>query len=62
MRRDGRQRIYSLNPQPLKELYDWVHHYQQFWHDKLRALGAHLDRKAGGGGKSRRKRRGKQKR
>ena len=46
VRAEGRQRIYSLNPAPLEELYDWVTHYQEFWHDKLRALGAHLDTKA----------------
>ena len=46
VRAEGRRRIYSLNPKPLEELYDWVTHYQDFWHDKLRALGKHLDRKA----------------
>ncbi|MEE8106523.1 MAG: metalloregulator ArsR/SmtB family transcription factor [Planctomycetota bacterium] len=46
VRAKGRQRIYRLNPEPLQELYDWVTHYQEFWHDKLRALGAHLDTKA----------------
>ncbi len=46
MRAAGRQRIYRLNPEPLQELYDWVTHYKEFWHRKLRALGAHLDKKA----------------
>ena len=46
VRADGRKRIYRLNPEPLRELYDWISHYQDFWHDKLRALGKHLDRKA----------------
>ena len=29
VRTEGRRRIYGLNPEPLKELYDWVAHYQR---------------------------------
>ena len=46
VRTEGRRRIYGLNPEPLEELYDWVAHYQRFWHAGLRKLGTHLDRKA----------------
>lgn len=45
-RRNGRERIYSLNPKPLREMSDWVQHYEAFWEKKLTALGEHLDRRA----------------
>lgn len=45
-RRNGRERIYSLNPKPLREISDWVRHYEAFWAKKLTALGEHLDRRA----------------
>lgn len=41
--RSGKQIIYSLTPEPLKEVSDWVKHYEDFWKDKLHSLGAHLD-------------------
>ncbi len=43
--RQGRQRIYRLTPGPMKELVDWVSHYQQFWPARLKALGKHLERR-----------------
>jgi DNA-binding transcriptional ArsR family regulator len=46
-RREGRQRIYSLQPRPLREISDWVGHYEKFWETKLDALGDHLRRKHG---------------
>ena len=42
-RRDGRRRIYRLNPAGLREVYDWAAHYERFWSGKLDALGAWLD-------------------
>ncbi|MDP4198552.1 MAG: metalloregulator ArsR/SmtB family transcription factor [Bacteroidota bacterium] len=44
-RREGRERIYALNPKPLKEISDWIAHYENFWHERLAALGEHLERK-----------------
>ena len=41
--RCGRQRIYRLNPTPLKEVSDWVSQYEQFWKTKLDALGEYLE-------------------
>lgn len=41
--RDGRQRIYRLNPTPLQEVSDWVSQYEQFWKTKLDALGEYLE-------------------
>lgn len=47
VRRDGRIHYYKLEPLPLREVADWIDHYEQFWDDKLEALGAYLDRKRG---------------
>jgi DNA-binding transcriptional ArsR family regulator len=38
-RRDGRRRIYRLNPGPLREVHDWVAFFEDFWKEKLRNLG-----------------------
>lgn len=40
--RQGRQRVYTLIPGPLKEISDWVDHYQKFWNTRLARLGEHL--------------------
>jgi DNA-binding transcriptional ArsR family regulator len=43
MRKSGRQRLYRLNPEPLKQVSDWINEYEQFWQDKLGALGNYLE-------------------
>lgn len=43
VRRDGRRRIYALDPRPLRQVHDWVAHYERFWDDELQALGRFLD-------------------
>ena len=45
-RREGRQRLYRLRATPLKEVADWVSHYDRFWRSKLKALGEHLRKHA----------------
>lgn len=40
--RQGRQRVYRLVPGPLKEISDWVDHYEKFWTTRLARLGEHL--------------------
>lgn len=42
-RRDGRFRFYRLEAAPLAEVSGWVRAYEQFWTDKLAALGRVLD-------------------
>jgi DNA-binding transcriptional ArsR family regulator len=42
--RDGRLRVYRLHPAPLREVLDWITHYERFWQDKLGALERYLDR------------------
>jgi DNA-binding transcriptional ArsR family regulator len=48
-RRQGRQRFYRLNPEPLKDVRDWMRMYERFWTKKLRSLGEYLDRHEGRG-------------
>lgn len=43
VRRSGRHRIYSLEAAALREIARWVGHYEEFWDEKLDALGAYLD-------------------
>lgn len=46
MRRTGRQHHYRLQARRLREVYDWVSHYERFWKEKLKSLGKYLDRQA----------------
>ena len=32
---EGRQRVYSLNAQELKSVYDWIKSFEQFWTHQL---------------------------
>ena len=34
----GRDHVLSINAQPLLEASEWVHHYRNFWEDRLAAL------------------------
>ncbi len=43
VRKAGRQRYYRVDGRPLKAVADWVAHYEQFWTDKLAALGDYLE-------------------
>ncbi|NWF61289.1 MAG: winged helix-turn-helix transcriptional regulator [Fischerella sp.] len=43
MRKAGRQRLYRLNPEPLKQISNWIADYEQFWQEKLDALGNYLE-------------------
>ncbi len=44
VRRSGRERLYRLQARRLREVYDWVAHYERFWKQKLQALGEFLNR------------------
>jgi DNA-binding transcriptional ArsR family regulator len=44
-REDGRQRVYSLDPEPLAELDEWLARYRSFWTNRLDALGVELRRR-----------------
>jgi DNA-binding transcriptional ArsR family regulator len=44
VRKEGRHRVYSLDPRPLREVFDWARYFEGFWRKKLVALGRELDR------------------
>jgi DNA-binding transcriptional ArsR family regulator len=44
--RSGRQRLYSLRPEPLRELAEWLTPYERFWRGRLAALSDLLDAEA----------------
>lgn len=35
----GRERVYELRPGPLRDAYEWIGHFEEFWTEKLDALG-----------------------
>jgi len=37
-RRIGRQRLYRINPERLKPIYEWVRPFERFWSDKFDRL------------------------
>jgi DNA-binding transcriptional ArsR family regulator len=44
VRVDGPRRWYSLRPEPLVEVDDWLAPYRWMWETQLDRLGTHLDR------------------
>ena len=44
--KNGRQRLYRLNPQELKSVYDWVKFFEQFWSHQLDRIKERAERKA----------------
>jgi DNA-binding transcriptional ArsR family regulator len=62
VRPSGQRRLYSLRPEPLRDLDDWLQPYRQYWSDRLDALESHLaaasprsgDAKSKGGGRNER--------
>ncbi|MGA2535133.1 MAG: metalloregulator ArsR/SmtB family transcription factor [Terracidiphilus sp.] len=47
-RRCGRERRYSLEPEPLRDVARWIEEYRMFWQHNLASLKLHLERKTGG--------------
>jgi DNA-binding transcriptional ArsR family regulator len=43
-RRAGRQRLYRLRAEPLRDLYDWASVFQDFWTDRVANLRDYLSR------------------
>lgn len=43
VRKEGRMRVYAIQPRPLAEVTDWIAAYDVFWTDKLDNLGKYLD-------------------
>ena len=49
--KNGRQRVYRLNPQELKSVYDWAKAFEQFWSHQLDRIKERAERKARQGAK-----------
>jgi len=43
--REGRHRVYRLNPGPLREVDRWLEHYRRFWTANLLNLKKHVEGK-----------------
>ncbi len=43
VRDEGRQRIYRLEPAPLREVYEWVKDYERLWTERFDLLDAVLE-------------------
>lgn len=46
-RREGRHRLYRLQPTPLRDVVSWIDEFADFFDQRLDALGEYLDRKHG---------------
>jgi DNA-binding transcriptional ArsR family regulator len=44
--RQGRERYYELQPEPLQEVREWLSPYERFWRQKMAGLRAVLDEQA----------------
>ncbi len=44
-REDAQRRLYSLAPEPLQELDEWLQRYRGFWDNRLDALGTEIQRR-----------------
>jgi len=43
VREEGRQRIYGIDPGPLREVYDWVKGYERLWNERFELLDTVLE-------------------
>jgi len=37
-KKQGREKLYMLQPEPLNEVKEWISYYEQFWNNKLSVL------------------------
>ncbi|KXO94166.1 ArsR family transcriptional regulator [Tsukamurella pulmonis] len=44
VRPEGARRLYSVQPEPLREVDDWLVPFRHFWEPKLWALGTEISR------------------
>lgn len=47
MRPDGQRRLYSLKPEPFREIEDWLAPYRALWEARLDRFGAALEARQG---------------
>lgn len=43
--KQGRQRLYEVEANKLRQVFEWVSHFEKFWDEKLDALGDFLDKR-----------------
>ena len=41
----GRNRLYELHPEPLRDIDEWLAHYRHMWQHQLRNLKRYVERK-----------------
>ena len=44
-RKVGRIRVYAVEASKLREVHDWVTHFEKYWDEKLDGLGRYLDQR-----------------
>jgi DNA-binding transcriptional ArsR family regulator len=42
--KQGRMRLYEIEANKLRNVFDWISHFEQYWDEKLDALGDYLDK------------------
>ncbi len=42
-KREGREQVYHLNAEPLRDVESWVRQYEQFWDKQLDAFKAYVE-------------------
>ena len=50
MRPEGQRRLYSLRPEPFRELDGWLEKYRNLWESRLDRLGGALEERRKGRG------------
>jgi DNA-binding transcriptional ArsR family regulator len=48
-RKEGREKIYMLHPEPLTEVKQWLSYYEKFWENKLSMLRHMVENNEDGG-------------
>ena len=46
VQKQGKQRVYSLNPSELKPVHDWIKSFEKLWENQLDRVRARAERKA----------------
>jgi DNA-binding transcriptional ArsR family regulator len=46
VKKDGKQRVYSLEPEKLKSVYDWVKTFEELWGHQLDRIKERAERRA----------------
>ena len=41
--KQGRERYFSINPAPIKEVFNWLKFYDKFWDEKLHLLKTYIE-------------------